>query len=209
MRRLVILLGFLAGPLAAQLVPVPGTSLLQADIGPDHVYAELVTNAAPGYAVGLQVFEFSGGAGERDLGAATLAVNHLAWRSNTAESQANLYLSAGVGTLGFKDGDTLAGLSLAFQADWETRWLHAALMGHGVAGDRVAQGELKTHLGFAPWLASYDAVAPWILLEVSRVVGREAETEVAPVLVLMYKAYRLEAGVTSDGHPRAAFRWLF
>jgi hypothetical protein len=159
-RCLIALLGFLAAPLAAQLVPVPGTSLLQADIGPGHLYTELVTNAAPGYAVGLQLFEFSDGEGEPDLGAATLVLNHLAWRHNTAESQANLYVSAGVGTLGFKDGDTLAGASVAFQADWETRRLHAALMGHGVAGDGVAQGELKAHLGFAPWIAPYEDVAP-------------------------------------------------
>ena len=29
------------------------------------------------------------------------------------------------------------------------------------------------------------------------------------MLVLMYQAYRLEAGVDGDGHPRAALRWLF
>ena len=204
-----LLLALLAAPAAAQLVPVPGTSIAHVDVGPDHAFGELVTNVAPGYALGLHLNEFSGGAGEPDLGGATLVLNHLAWRRNTAESQANLYLSLGAGLLGFKDADTEAGLSAAFQVDWETRRLHAALIGHGLLGDRIAQGELKAHLGFAPWVASYEQVAPWLMVEVARAVGRDSETEVAPMLVLMYQAYRLELGVTSEGHPRVAARWLF
>jgi hypothetical protein len=204
-----LLLALLAAPAFAQLVPTPGASVAHVDIGPDHAFGELVTNVAPGYALGLHLNEFSRGAGEPDLGGATLVLNHLAWRRNTAESQANLVLSAGAGLLGLKGDDTEAGLSAAFQLDWETRWLHAALIGHGLFGDRIAQGELKAHLGFAPWVASYEQVAPWVLVEIARVVGREAETEVTPMLVLMYQAYRLEVGITSEGNPRVAARWLF
>lgn len=204
-----ILLVLLAAPAIAQLVPVPGTSIAQVDIGPDHIYGELVTNLAPGYGLGLQLNEFSGGDGEADIGGATVVLNHLAWRRNTAESQTNVYLSAGAGLIGYKDGDTEVGLSAAFQLDWETRWLHAAFMGHGLFGDHIAQAEFKAHLGFAPWIASYEQVAPWILLEIARAVGRDSETEVSPMLVLMYQAYRLELGVTSEGQPRVAARWLF
>lgn len=204
-----LLLALLAAPAAAQLVPVPGTSIVHVDVGPDHAFGELVTNVAPGTALGLHLNEFSGGLGEPDLGGATLVLNHLAWRRNTAEDQANLYVSAGAGLVGFKEADTQAGLSAAFQLDWETRRLHAALIGHGLFGDRISQGELKVHLGFAPWVASYEQVAPWILVEVARVVGRDSETEVSPMLVLMYQAYRIEAGVTGEGHPRVALRWLF
>lgn len=206
MRPLLLLIAVQA---SAQIVPPPGSSLLHADVGRDHGFAELVTNVAPGYAVGLQANEFSGGAGEPDLGGLTAVLSHLAWRRNTAGSQANLYVSGGLGLIGFKDDDTQAGMSAAFQLDWETRRLHAALIGHALLGDDVAQGELKVHLGFAPWVAPYEEVAPWILLEVSRVVGREGELEAAPMLVLMYQAYRVEAGVNGDGHPRVALRWLF
>lgn len=199
----------LAIRVSAQIVPPPGSSLLHADVGRDHGFAELVTNVAPGYAAGLQANEFSGGAGEPDLAGMTAVLSHLAWRRNTADSQANLYVSAGLGLIGQKDADTQAGASLAFQLDWETRRLHAALIGHSLVGEGVAEAEFKAHLGFAPWVAPYESVAPWVLLEVSRVVGREGEVEVAPMLVLMYKAYRLEAGVNGDGHPRAALRWLF
>lgn len=205
--RLPLLL--LAAQATAQIVPPPGSSLLHADLGRDHGFAELVTNVAPGYAAGLQANEFSGGSGEPDLGGLTAVLSHLAWRRNTADSQANLYLSAGLGLIGREEADTQAGASLAFQLDWETRRLHAALIGHALVGEGVAQAELKAHLGFAPWTASYEEVAPWILLEASRVVGREGEVEVAPMLVLMYQAYRLEVGVNGDGHPRAALRWLF
>lgn len=144
------LLVLLAAPAIAQLVPVPSASIVQVDIGPDHVYGELVTNLAPGYGLGLQLNEFSGGDGEPDIGGATVVLNHLAWRRNTADSQTNVYLSVGAGLIGYKDGGTEVGLSAAFQLDWETRWLHAALMGHGLFGDRIAQAELKAHLGFAP-----------------------------------------------------------
>jgi hypothetical protein len=204
-----LLLVLLAAPAIAQLVPVPGTSIVHVDVGPDHAFGELVTNVAPGTALGLHLNEFSGGLGEPDLGGVTLVLNYLAWRRNTPESQSNLYVSAGAGSIGFKGAGTEAGLSAAFQLDWETRWLHAALMGHGLFGDRIAQAELKAHLGFAPWVAPYEKVAPWILVEVARVVGRESETEVSPMLVLMYQAYRLELGVTSEGQPRIAARWLF
>lgn len=204
-----LLLALLAAPAAAQLVPVPGTSVVHLDVGPDHAFGELVTNVAPGCAVGLHLNDFSGGSGVPDLAGATVVLNHLAWRRNTAESQANLYLSAGVGALDTEAGDSEVGLSAAFQLDWETRHLHAALIGHGLFGDRIAQGELKAHLGFAPWVASYEEIAPWVMVEIARVVGRDAETEVSPMLVLMYQAYRLELGVTGEGHPRVAARWLF
>lgn len=204
-----LLFSLLAAPAVAQLVPVPGTSILHADVGQDHAYAEAVTNVAPGLALGVLVQEFTHGPGEPDLGGLTVVLNHLAWRRNTAESQSNLYLSAGPGLLDVQGADREVGLSAGFQLDWETRRLHAALIGHGLFADRIAQGELMVHLGFAPWVASYEQVAPWILVEVSRTLGREAETEVAPMLVLMYQAYRFEVGVNGDGHPRAAFRWLF
>jgi len=204
-----LLLALLAAPAAAQLVPVPGASLFHADVGQDHGFVEVVTSAAPGTAVGVIAQEFSHGPGQPDLGGVTVVANRLAWRRNTAESQANLYLSAGLGALDLESAGRELGASAGFQLDWETRRLHAALIGHGLFGDRIAQGELMVHLGFAPWVASYEQVAPWILLEVSRTLGREADTEVAPMLVLMYQAYRLEVGVNGEGNPRAALRWLF
>lgn len=198
-----------AASAAAQIVPPPGTSLLHADVGADHAYAELVTNVAPGLAAGVQFQEFTAGAGEPDIGAVTVVANHLAWRRNDSESQANLYLGAGVGLVGPKDGDPEAGLGAGFQLDWETRRLHAALMGHALFADGEAMAELKVHLGFAPWVATYDQVAPWVLLEGADTLGRDADPTAALVLVLMYQAYRLEAGVDTDGHPRAALRWMF
>lgn len=207
MRILLALL--LAAPAFAQLVPSPGTSVAHVDIGPGHTFGELVTSVAPGYAAGLHFNQFSGGSGVADLAGTTAVLTRLAWRRNTAESQANLYVSAGVGALDREGAGSEAGLSAAFQFDWETRRLHTALIGHGLFGDRIAQGELKAHLGFAPWVAAYEEVAPWLMLEVARVVGRESETELSPMLVLMYQSYRLELGVTGDGHPRVAARWLF
>lgn len=206
MRPFLILL---AATASAQIVPPPGASLLHVDAGAGHSFAELVTNVAPGLAAGAQSNVYASGAGEPDLSGVTAVVSHLAWRRNTQESQSNLYVSAGLGVLRLEGADAAPGMSAAFQLDWETRRLHAALIGHSLIGEGVAQGELMVHLGFAPWTASYEEVAPWILLEVSRVVGREGEVEVAPMLVLMYQAYRLEAGVDGDGHPRAAIRWIF
>lgn len=202
-------LSFLAASAAAQIVPPPGTSLLNADVGAEHAFVELVTNVTPGLAAGLQVQEYSGGFGEVDLGGATAVVNHLAWRRNDADSQANLYVSGGLGLIGPKDGDSEVGLSAGFQLDWETRRLHAALMGHALFGEGEAVAELKVHLGFAPWVATYEQVAPWILLEASDTLGRDADPSAALVLVLMYQAYRLEAGVDTDGHPRVALRRIF
>lgn len=199
----------LAAPAAAQLVPAPGTSLFHADVSADHAFVEVVSSLAPGLGVAALAQEFPRGPGEPDLRAVSLALNHLAWRRNTADSQANLVLSAGPAALDLEGSGREPGASVGFQLDWETRRLHAALIGHGLLGDGLAQGELMVHAGFAPWTSSYEEIAPWLLLEVSRTLGREAETEVAPVLVLMYQAYRLELGVNGDGHPRAALRWIF
>lgn len=204
-----ILVLFAAALASAQIVPPPGTSLLHADVGSEHGFAELVTNISPGYAAGLQINDFSGGVGEPDVTSTVAVLSHLVWRRNTPESQANFYLSAGLGVNKIAAAEAEPGFSTAFQFDWETRRLHAALMGHLVFGEGIAQGEFKVHLGVAPWFAPYEEVAPWILLEISHVVGREGGVEVAPMLVLMYQAYRLEAGANTDGHPRVALRWLF
>lgn len=204
-----VILLFIAALATAQIVPPPGSSLLHADIGRDHGSTELVTNIAPGYAAGLQINDFSGGLSEPDVTSVTAVLSHLVWRRNTPHSQTNFYLSAGLGVQEIEAAETEPGVSTAFQFDWETRRLHAALIGHAILGEGRAQGELKIHLGFAPWVAPYEKVAPWLLLEISRVVGREGEVEVAPMLVLMYQSYRLEAGANGDGHPRVALRWLF
>lgn len=207
--RMRFLVLFVAALASAQIVPPPGSSLLHADIGRDHGFTELVTNIAPGYAAGLQINDFSGGMGEPDVTSTVAVLSHLVWRRNTPDSQANFYLSAGLGVNKIEAAETEPGVSTAFQVDWETRRLHAAFIGHLVFGEATAQGEFKIHLGFAPWVAPYEKVAPWLLLEISRVVGREGDVEVAPMLVLMYQAYRLEAGANTDGHPRVALRWLF
>lgn len=112
--------------------------------------------------------------------------NRLLIRKNTKESQSNLYMNL---SSGFNKNNWVIGGSL--EADAETRRLYS--MAKIMIQDKEIMGIAK--VGFAPVLASYKEVQPWILLQYQR----DQETDnLGPALRVMYQNYLVEVSFTEN-----------
>jgi len=124
---------------------------------------------------------------ERELWLGKL--NHLAYRYNGEDSQANLYLHAGYG-----DG-WMAGL----EADWETRQYFI-----GAKQLHLGQREFDTdvwvgRVGYSPYVAPFEGLQSWVMLQAWHDRYSAAETKVGPLVRFFYHNVLWEMGATFQG----------
>lgn len=188
------------------MISADGMAFFRSEITRDFGYAESGYTFTPGIAAGPAWYRI---AGDRpSLNAATVNMNFLAWRKNAEEWQANVYAGAGFGAVLSRGGERALGIGL-LQADWENRRWHLMYQGQALANDRLFHLANTVHAGWAPWVAEYDEIAPWIYLRAFYVTGRgESRVDLAPVLVLMYKNWLVELGVDLDANPMFGLRYL-
>lgn len=128
-------------------------------------------------------------------------LNFLLKRWNELDSQANVYLSLGHGgekiNSSFKD-TSLLGL----EADWESRKYYVsfkqeALIAHKNSGRSVYLS--KARAGFAPYLAEFNEMNSWFILQVERSNKMEEEFKLTPIVRFFYHNVLTEFGVSSKG----------
>jgi hypothetical protein len=136
-------------------------------------------------------------------------------RWNTPDSQANVFLLSGVGTL---VGNNLAGSQALFtpglQADYETTRVYAstvlrAYRGYGAGNANVKHDYGSLRAGFSFYEADYDETQPWLIVEARRMKGLSERTEITPMLRLINKRYFIEAGVSTAKQARFNFMYIF
>lgn len=103
-------------------------------------------------------------------------VNWLAKRWNNDDSQANIYLSGGVGAEVFQANHQTVGMA-GIGMDWESRryyvlFDHLHLHRDLQRDHRPNYGYMKLRLGTAPFLAEYDELNVWLILQGERYFGR-------------------------------------
>jgi hypothetical protein len=124
--------------------------------------------------------------------------DHLWLRANHDEFQASLYSVLGLGFLYSGSGEHSESLHLRFglNADAENRRLYAgAGFIRGVSPRLTPSDELRLRAGFAPYLAEFEQLQNWVLLQydVESIHGEESAW-VGPVLRFTYKNLLWEAG---------------
>ncbi len=126
--------------------------------------------------------------------------NYLLKRWNELDSQANLYLSAGVGGRhDSKDDDSFAAYG-AIEGDYETRRVYTLFGAESLQSpDGVQFNRLRYRAGVAPYLAPFDALQTWIITQVDYMPEMSDKTTVTPLLRFFYNNYAFEAGVSLDG----------
>jgi len=126
--------------------------------------------------------------------------NTLYQRWNKPSSQANIYLSAGMGAFHQEDGDSGGALLGSLQADWESRRYYTQFNADLIQ----AEGDNDLHhfrarVGVAPSLAAFDEIQTFLIAQVSYLPERAEAFQVGPVLRAFYGRYLFEIGMTQDG----------
>jgi hypothetical protein len=200
MKRMAFALA-LAVTTAAQAHPVTYPGNLMTMIETDRNWLD--TNAwytfAPGHAAGAGFLKFKNGAGAIKREVPNLHYNYRLMRWNTPDSQANIYLQAGLGVAtgtGFSGSHTT--LMPGFQADYETRRIYTAYKWHTVRSAAFAHDFHNAQAGFAFYAGEYDEWSPWFILDVRKATALGMKSEVTPTLRLIHKDLFFEAGAV-DG----------
>ena len=137
----------------------------------------------------------------------TPQVNFLLKRWNELDSQANLYLSVGHGVekkLSKFESVTTAGL----EADWESRKYYISIkedmvLSHKNSSKNIYQTKLRA--GFAPYLAEFNEINTWFILQADKVNRDEKNFKLTPFIRLFYKNVLTEFGVSSRGDAQFNF----
>lgn len=126
-------------------------------------------------------------------------VGFLVKRWNELHSQGNFYLFGGPGVLEKDNGKFDYFTRAGFQADWESRHIYTMLRySTGMSKAGVLE-QYNGRIGFAPFVAGYNELNIWGILQVQHVPQREEETMITPLLRMFYKNVLWEAGSSFSG----------
>ncbi|MCR9204256.1 MAG: hypothetical protein NXH75_06750 [Halobacteriovoraceae bacterium] len=127
-------------------------------------------------------------------------IGYLVKRWNEFDSQGNFYLFGGPGVLEKENGKYDYFTRAGFQADWESR--HIYTMVKYSTGYSSKEGVLEQYngrIGFAPFVAGYNELNIWGILQVQHIPQREEETMITPLIRMFYKNVLWEAGSSFSG----------
>lgn len=127
----------------------------------------------------------------------TLVYNRLLQRWNAADSQGNLYLQSGLG-MAEHAGDIEPAASVGLEADWESRRLYVAYENRYLyAGEVEKSFAHKVRFGFAPYLAGYDDLNTWLMVQVDHHPAGRDNVVVTPFVRLFTAEALGEFGVSN------------
>ncbi|MBC7714952.1 MAG: hypothetical protein H7177_16520 [Rhizobacter sp.] len=133
--------------------------------------------------------------------------NYLLKRWNELDSQANIYLSASHG--GEKINSSLKSVSgAALETDWESRKYYVSfredvLIDHKNSSKNIYQ--TKARAGFAPYLAEFNEINSWFILQADHNNKDVKEFKLTPFIRLFYHNVLTEFGVSSKGDAQFNF----
>jgi len=126
-------------------------------------------------------------------------VNHLLWRHNGEDSQANLYVHSGIGRAEEGSGPGVLGWLGGAELDWETRvhfvgvkYLHLSLP----TGDNPIT---MARVGLSPKLADFNSLQSWAMLQAWYEPWSSREVKLTPLLRFFYHNVLWEMGSSFKG----------
>jgi hypothetical protein len=159
----------------------------------------------PNYAIGwYSKWERRQGDG-RDFSAHGPQLNSLLKRWNLKNGQGNIFNLTGVGVA--EQGDMVRGaVWTSLLADYETRRIFTSYELRLMAADSIDSSVWhRARVGFAPYLANYEDVNTWLMLQVDDHPGKTDTLVVTPLVRMFYKTVLVEAGYSSNDY--FMFNW--
>jgi len=128
-----------------------------------------------------------------------IRANWLARRWNQPDSQANLYLSGGLGN-SRAEAKNSVGAMVAAQADWETRRLYTQWNTLVLARESGRNFQhYQGRVGIAPYLAEFDELNTFLILQANYSPQMNDNWRLGPVVRFFYDKILLEIGSSFDG----------
>ncbi len=124
-------------------------------------------------------------------------------RWNEAESQANIYFSAGYGAQSFMNTTTGVGM-VNIDADWESRKYYLSGGFQSLVGsDSRYYNSGRLRAGLAPYLADFNELNAWFIVQFETMPFVANSPFLTPMIRLFYKNVLVELGADFQGN------WLF
>lgn len=138
-------------------------------------------------------------------------INLLLKRWNELSSQANIYLSLGYGaeSVNTQNGKKTNQTSLlALETDWESRKYYVsfrqdALLSHRDSKKNIYQS--KARAGFAPYLAEFEELNYWFILEADVMNKSTEDYRLTPFIRMFYHNVLVELGASTKGDAQFNF----
>ena len=129
-------------------------------------------------------------------------LNHLLWRKNGEDSQANIYLHGGAGVVDqeWNERATKGIGLLGAEVDWETRTLYTSLKHlefHAPRGLDLAMTQAR--VGISPIIADFKSLQTWFMLQGMVIRGVEDKLMLTPMLRFFYNNVLWEIGASTRG----------
>lgn len=136
---------------------------------------------------------------EDDAWMTTVNYNRLLKRWNAPGSQANLFVTSGVGEAFQSNDQSLAGW-VGMEADWENRRYYVSYENRFIAASAIDEQFMqRARVGIAPYIAAYDDVHTWLILQVDHRPRNRDQLMVTPLVRLFTTDVLGEAGISTEG----------
>lgn len=196
-------LGFSPKAEAKPISYVGGTMAMQENDETGHTLS-LDYTIDPKLAVGL--YAKKEGNQKKDFETVGPQVNYLVKRWNMPDGQANIFSMTGVGVSRYH-GDNEFSAWQSILADYETRRVFTSYELRGMyAGDLEKSVWQRARVGVAPYLANYDDLNTWFMVQVDHHPAKDNTLVVTPLVRFFYKTTLVEAGYSSNNH--VMFNWV-
>jgi hypothetical protein len=191
--------GMLLGTLPAYAHPVAyqGSVGIMGYHSKDSTDLELNYSVRYWLAPSVQVLRLTEGTNRPDVVLGKL--NFLLGRWNRPDSQGNLYAHAGYGVSRLS-GEQRGAYHLGLTADWEDRRYYVLGQWETLRTSRGTEAVMwKTRAGFAPYVAPFDRLHTWLILEANRKSRGDGRVNIVPFLRFFYENVLWEVGSTLSG----------
>ncbi len=188
-----------AGAYAHPVIYQGGWALSSSNM-PDYSNNYLMYSPSNRYSVGIDHWRFSQEAANTE--AALLKINHLLWRDNGENHQANIYLHGGGGVVDQEWGSpgTHGMYMLGLEADWETRRLYTAIKHYEFhAPGKLDMFTTQARVGFSPYEADFKSLQTWFMLQGMIIDEVQEKVMITPMVRFFYNNVLWEMGSSTRG----------
>lgn len=128
--------------------------------------------------------------------------NYLLHRSNSENSQANIYLHGGFGAADseIERKATNEAYMTGIDADWETRKLYSSLKFYYFTSPKVTDITMtQARVGISPYEAGFDQLQTWFMFQAMYMPVTSREVVLTPLVRFFYKNVLWEVGSSTRG----------